>query len=261
MVKALKIYKNKRLICYSHEPNNSYWDSVWEYSISLDYYLKYLNGELDEFATFFERYLPKGEPIIEAGCGNGRYVLALRKRGYLVEGIEWGKKTVAEVKTLFPDLPISVGDATNLDVPDNHYAGYISLGVIEHRKEGPEPFLVEAKRVLRPGGVCLISVPFLNPFRRLKGALGLYQDSLSDERIFYQYIDSKQTIQGYLSAVGFEIVDYQVLAGYHGLKDENPRLFELLSKIRGGYRIMKILKKMKLNTIFGHVILFVCKNR
>jgi SAM-dependent methyltransferase len=148
-----------------------------------------------------------------------------------------------------------------LDVPDNHYAGYISLGVIEHREEGPEPFLVEAKRVLRPGGVCLISVPFMNPFRRLKGVLGLYQGSISDERIFYQYIDSKKTIQGNLTTVGFEIIDYQVLAGFHGLKDEIPSLFKLLSKIRGGYRIMKILKQMKLNTIFGHVILFVCKNR
>jgi SAM-dependent methyltransferase len=260
MATPVKVYKNKRLLCYATEPDGSYWDSVWEDSISLEYYAKYIQGYLDEFGPFFERYLPKGEPIIEAGCGNGRYVLALKKRGYLIEGIEWGKKTVANVKNLFPDLPISVGDVTHLDVPDNHYGGYISLGVIEHREKGPEPFLVEARRILKPGSTCLISVPFMNPFRKFKGALGFYEESINSEQVFYQYIDNKKTIEGYLSKAGFEIVNRQLLAGYHGLKDEIPGLFEWLPKIRGGYRMMKILKRIRLNSLFGHVVLYVCKN-
>lgn len=83
----MKVYKKGRIICYSENPDSSFGDSIWADSISLDYYSKYIAGELDEFTTIFERYLPLGEPIIEAGCGNGRYVLALRKNGYSIEGV------------------------------------------------------------------------------------------------------------------------------------------------------------------------------
>ena len=35
------------------------------------------------------------------------------------------------------DLPVREGDVTRLDVRDGSFAGYVSLGVMEHRREGP----------------------------------------------------------------------------------------------------------------------------
>lgn len=74
-------------------------------------------------------------------------VVTLNARGYDIEGVDYAEETIEQLKVLFPDLPVRVGEVTNLDVEDGHYSGYISLGVIEHCKEGPEPFLREACRV------------------------------------------------------------------------------------------------------------------
>ena len=89
-------------------------------------------------------------------------MIALRARGFKhIEGIDWGERTIGIVKKVYPDLPVKVGDATRVDVPDDHFNAYLSLGVVEHRQEGPEPYLAEAFRVLKPGGYAFISVPFV----------------------------------------------------------------------------------------------------
>jgi hypothetical protein len=51
---------------------------------------------------------------------------------------------------------------------DGSLAGYLSFGVVEHFREGPFVVLTEAFRVLRPGGVAIITTPAPGYARRLK---------------------------------------------------------------------------------------------
>jgi SAM-dependent methyltransferase len=106
-------------------------------------------------------------------------------------------------------------------VPDGYYAGYISIGVVEHRQEGPEPFLDEAYRILRPGGIALISVPFFHSLRRLKANLGFYRAN-PQGMDFYQYAYSQEEFAAYLERAGFEILEFRYYASYKGAKDEIP---------------------------------------
>ena len=92
--------------------------------------------------------------------GLGQDVLALRVRGYDAEGVDWGSETVQAVRELYPELPIRASDVTQMEVPDGYYKGYISLGVVEHRQEGPQPFLKEASRVLERDGVAYLRALF-----------------------------------------------------------------------------------------------------
>src|SRR5262249_3570807 len=43
----------------------------------------------------------------------------------------------------------------------------LSLGVVEHDERGPEELLVETHRILKSGGVLILSVPYDNLLRRL----------------------------------------------------------------------------------------------
>lgn len=53
-------------------------------------------------------------------------------------------------------------DARNIDFKDNSFDNIISFEVFEYIHE-IEEVLKEVKRVLKPGGTCYFSVPFLNP--------------------------------------------------------------------------------------------------
>jgi SAM-dependent methyltransferase len=216
-------------------------------------------GALGRFEEPFLRYLPRDGRVVDAGCGLGQYVLALRVRGYDVEGVEWGSGTVAAVRVLYPDLPIRVGDVTHLEVPDGHYAGYISLGVVEHRREGPEPFLREAFRVLSPGGVACISVPYFHPLRRLKACLGLYRGQTGDLE-FYQYAFTETEFIRFLQEAGFKVTDRMLYDGFKGLKDEISPLRQMI-EWRGIGRLVKrwLVSWKWAEQNFGHMILYVCR--
>lgn len=251
--------ENRRLAYYLAAADAKYWDEHWQDRLSPSIYRWAEQGRLPWFEEVFTRYLPDKGHILEAGCGLGQYVMALRARGYDVEGVEWAPGTVESVRSLYPDLPIRVGDVTHLNVPDGYYSGYISLGVVEHRREGPEPFIQEAYRVLSDDGVMLISVPYFHPLRRIKARLGFYRSRV-DGLSFYQYAFTMEEMRGILQEAEFTVVDTLVYDGFKGLKDEIPLLRRMV-KWRGiGWRLQRRLRAWKwAERNLGHMILFVCQ--
>ncbi|HUU43316.1 MAG TPA: class I SAM-dependent methyltransferase [Planctomycetota bacterium] len=176
---------------------------------------------IGDIGEVLRRHLPRRGLIVEAGCGLGRVVAALRSWGYDCAGIDSSRECIARALELMPDLPVAYGDARALDFPDASTAGCISLGVIEHERAGPQPFLAEMHRVLQPGGVAVVSVPFENGVRRLKKRLGLYPCSLPEgDWQFYQHVFSRETFVAFAEGAGFELLrEYDVGAG-RGLSRE-----------------------------------------
>lgn len=179
-------YANGRLVYYRQAADAQHWDAVWKSQDTERLYAEAAKGELDYYTEIFPRHLPRTGKILEAGCGLGQFVIALRQRGYDAEGVDYAEGTIRFLNQRFPEQPFRVADVTAMDVPDGYYSGYISLGVMEHLQEGPQQFLQETYRILSPGGVACISVPNLNFLRRLKARLGLYGRPGSDTLPFYQ---------------------------------------------------------------------------
>lgn len=254
-----KIWKNGKIAYYYDQANANFWDIHWENVITRDYYKGFEEGHLKEY-PFFEKHLRKQDFILEAGCGTARYVVALMAKGFKnIEGIDWGKQTINRVRTIYPDLPVKVGDATKVDVRNDYYDGYISLGVVEHREEGPEPFLNEAHRILKPAGYAFISVPYINSLRNFKRHLGFYGKVNNTNMVFYQYAYHKSEFQNLLESAGFEVIETHGIAGSFGIRDEFPTLFRLLDRLPGSWRINRYLRMFDRLDNWGHMILFVCK--
>ncbi|MCX5715269.1 MAG: class I SAM-dependent methyltransferase, partial [Candidatus Omnitrophica bacterium] len=134
-----------------------FWDRHWEenvYGVPKAYYRPYLMGFMGygPVRDAFNKFLPRDGLILEAGCGTARYVVSLRARGYNCTGVDFAPKTVQRVKDHFPDLPVEVGDVRKLNLKDGSIDAYISLGVMEHFKEGPNRAISEAHRVLKIKG-------------------------------------------------------------------------------------------------------------
>lgn len=151
----------------------------------------------------FLKYLPREGTILEGGCGVGQFVVALCARGYNCMGIDFAFKTIQNFKKHFPDIPVMVGDICHLDMKDESLDAYISLGVVEHFREGPVTPLREASRVLKKGGTLIVSVPQAFQWRRLDAHSE--NTPLPDKAVFYQYAFSADEFREVLKATGFTI--------------------------------------------------------
>jgi len=127
------------------------------------------NAEKDHLSPFFKKYFPyPPKKILEGGCGIGKYVIAYRKLGYDILGVDFSGKTIRRVKKeIDSNLPLYEADITALPFEDGFFDCYYSGGVIEHFEEGPDAPLKEARRVLKKGGIFLVTVPFINFLRKL----------------------------------------------------------------------------------------------
>ncbi len=144
--------------------NDSFWNNNWQ-SSSIREVLGFC--DIDPLVRILDRYLPKEGKILEGGCGIGQYVAHYHRKGYDIEGIDYSKAAIERILNYDKTLPVKMADVRSLPYPDNFFTAYYSGGVVEHFEEGPRDVLREAARVLKPGGVLLISVPYFNPVRSL----------------------------------------------------------------------------------------------
>ena len=101
-----------------------------------------------------------GERVLDLGCGAGRFVAALRDAGADPVGVEVAEAALTRARAVAPgaDLRLLEPDGS---IPLDH--GSVDLvwcsEVLEHVADAAH-LLQEARRVLRPGGRILVTVPF-----------------------------------------------------------------------------------------------------
>jgi SAM-dependent methyltransferase len=143
--------------------------------------------------------------VLEAGCGLGQYVLLLREHGWRAFGADWSVEALVACRRVAP-APLAAMDLAALALRSSTVAAYVSLGVVEHDPDGPDRLLAEARRVLVPGGVAVVSVPYWNGARRL-GTAWIRRRNRAIARAggqFYQYAFSRDELVSALGRHGLE---------------------------------------------------------
>lgn len=260
---ATRRVEGGRLVFYARRADFGFWEAQWERLASDAYYDDARRGRLGWLSPWVRDYLPREGRILEAGCGLGQHVVALRHLGYDAEGLDYAAETIGIAKRLVPELPVHAGDATCIDVPDGTYAGYISIGVVEHVPAGPEAFLAEALRVLRPGGIAIITVPQFNALRRLRGRLGAYREPVAGLE-FYQYAFRPSEFLAILRNAGFEILARSGYDTWKAVSDEWPWIRRALDRRVGRYHLGSLAQRLlaavpAVERGFGHMMLVVCR--
>ncbi len=249
-----RFVENGRMRWHAETADQAFWSGYWHDRVSPSYYesARRMDLRADELGRILLAEMPRQGVHLEAGCGAGYWVAALRAAGYDVEGIEYSRELVDLVNGVEPGLPVIYGDALAIDRPDNTYASYLSFGVVEHRPEGPEPFLREAFRVLRPGGALVITIPHFGPVRRLKARLGRYGAN-TPQSPFFQYGFTRDDFQRLVSQAGFE-VDYTRPLSVHRLMLEESGAYRWLNDHRG-QRVWRRAADGMLDGRDGHMLL------
>lgn len=145
-------------------------------------------------ALVLRRLLPAlpGPRVLNAGAGAGSLTVKMVDAGLQVTSTdqspqlcEWTRRALRE-RGADEGNPVLVGDLERLDLPDASFDAAVCAEVLEHLDHDAAA-LAELHRVLRPGGLLLVTVP-ANPFRydwtdRWAGHRRRYTPAMLGERL------------------------------------------------------------------------------
>jgi len=120
------------------------------------------------------KYISPGDKILDLGCGNGRLLQIFGEKNIEYFGVDNSEKLIkiAKEKYLHPPqvfgtqkfgrarISFQVTDALNLPFSDNFFDKVYSIAVLHHipSTEFRLQFLKEIRRVLKPGGLLILTV-------------------------------------------------------------------------------------------------------
>lgn len=99
-----------------------------------------------------------GRDVLEAGFGEGYGADLLADVAHSVVGVDYDESAVAHVRSRYPRVRALHGNLAELPLPDASVDVVVNFQVIEHLWDQSQ-FVRECLRVLRPGGLLLMSTP------------------------------------------------------------------------------------------------------
>ena len=153
----------------------------------------------------------RGKRILDIGCSQGIVCLLLAREGFNCVGIDYEKTAIEyaleelkkEEDIVRKRVEFKIGDALHLSFEDDSFDTVILGEILEHLIH-PEKVLKEAKRVLKDGGMAIITVPFgLNPNH--------------DHKRTYYPVPFLETVQPFFKTDMIDTMDNYI--AYHGIKD------------------------------------------
>mgnify|MGYP001336657117 CR=1 FL=1 len=108
------------------------------------------------------RHIESGDKVLDLGCGNGRLFGLLREKNINYFGIDSSEELIKIAKEKYPEEShkFSTAEALNLSFPENYFNKIYCIAVLHHipSEKFRLKFLEEAKRVLKPKGILVLTV-------------------------------------------------------------------------------------------------------
>lgn len=202
----------------------SFWTAHWERVEKLPSAESVARREEYRLMRPYLERLPARSRILDGGCGMGEWTVHLAQQGFDVTGLDLSEATVARLKGLLPAHQFACGDIRHTAFPDGSFDAYFSWGTFEHFENGLGDCVNEARRILKPGGLLFISVPFQNWRYILRDAWSTPELGRQHRRAhgedayrFYQWRLTKPELRRELALRGFRVHRISPIAKDQGI--------------------------------------------
>jgi SAM-dependent methyltransferase len=153
-----------------------------------------------------------GERVLDLGCGSGRFVAALRDAGADAVGVEIAEAALERARQVAPgaDLRLLEPDGS---IPLEHASVDLvwCSEVLEHVADAGY-LLLEARRVLKPDGRLLVTVPYHGRVKTVALALTRF-DAHFDPQGQHLRFFTRASLSRTLADAGFEDVRVAAVGG------------------------------------------------
>lgn len=150
-----------------------YWRTLYDGQEPFNAYAYAYHRRLANALHLIETHGATAVPTLDVGCGAGILVTKLAHRGFDATGVDLVPEMISTARGVAEKRPelaervhFEVADIGKLPFEDDRFEVVTALGVIEYLDDPPAA-LGELRRVLRPGGLLVFSVPnAASPLRR-----------------------------------------------------------------------------------------------
>lgn len=143
----------------------SRWNEIYQRQAEkYDYYnLRRPHEDMVKVESFFQERGAK--MVADLGCGLGRNLIFLAKRGFIMSGIDLSEIGIINLKDILHqegvEANLSVGNIyTGLPYRDRYFDAAICVQTLQHGNEAEiKRGIGEIERVLKPNGVIFVTLP------------------------------------------------------------------------------------------------------
>lgn len=183
------------------------WENIWDTaSVDVELQTAYYKRTIRGRNTYLP-YINKDDIVLEAGSGLSSALIPLNEMGYKVIGIDYAVNSLQASREHTSELALAGADIHTLPFADNSVGAYLSFGVLEHFEHGMQPALAEAYRVLKTGGVAVITIPYPNLVWKLAQWRREQQGKTLINEDFYESTYTREQLVHEVTAVGFDVVE------------------------------------------------------
>ncbi|OPY84133.1 MAG: putative S-adenosylmethionine-dependent methyltransferase [Smithella sp. PtaU1.Bin162] len=192
---------------------------------------------------FFRPYKKEGS-VLDIGCGRAYFLLACRKKGYNVEGIDVSADVAAYVSRELK-IPVHIGEAGNIELPEKTFDVVTMWHSLEHTVD-PNIYLQKARHWLKDDGVLVVDVPNYAGHDALK----TWENWRGWQLPYHFYHFTKSSLYALLNKNGFTVIRKKhYLSEY--IKEKLEKFFlpsfisRIIARFYSGHSFAVVARKSK----------------